>query len=126
MPGGAELEFEPPPLVPINPRSSSAMEDKMNVKEDTAKKLADAHRRIEPSILRIMTSGEESPAEPVNLLEVNRDTTPSGIVSITFGPMEGVPFPSVMVEVTPRRIREAHPESIIVASGVGSCPRRVE
>jgi hypothetical protein len=80
------------------------MEDKMNVKEDTAKKLADAHRRIEPSILRIMrivTSGEESPAEPVNLLEVNRDTTPSGIVSITFGPVEGVPFPSVVVEVTP-------------------------
>jgi hypothetical protein len=80
------------------------MEDKMNVKEDTAKKLADAHCRIEPSILRIMrivTSGEESPAEPVNLLEVNRDTTPSGIVSITFGPVEGVPFPSVVVEVTP-------------------------
>jgi hypothetical protein len=76
----------------------------MTVKEDTAKKQAEAHRRIEPSILRIMrivTSGEESPAEPVKLLEVNRDTSPSGIVPIAFGPTEGVPFPSVVVEVTP-------------------------
>ena len=39
----------------------------------------------------------------VKLLEVNADTAPSGILPLYFGPVasSGIPYPSVIVEVTP-------------------------
>ena len=77
----------------------------MNDKTAIAQALADAHRGIEPSIVRIrrITSPDESdPSEPVKLLEVNPDTSPSGIVPIYFGPSSKVPAPSVLVEITPK------------------------
>jgi hypothetical protein len=76
------------------------------LKDDIARKLAVEHGHVESSIVqifRILTSDqdEDNPAEPLKLLEVNRDTSPSGIVPIAFGPARDVPFPSVIVEVTP-------------------------
>jgi len=78
-----------------------------------AKELADSHRKYEPAISRIVrlisNSREESaPHEPVKLLEVNPETSPSGIVPIAFGPdPPRIPYPSVVIEVT-----EAEFESI--------------
>ena len=73
-------------------------------KNEIAKALADAHRRFEPGIIRIVRvlgDREDDPAEPVKLLEVNPDTSPSGIVPIAFGPdPPEIPFPSVIIDVT--------------------------
>jgi hypothetical protein len=73
-------------------------------KSEVAKTLADAHREIEPGIrriVRVVTDQESDASEPVKLLEVNPETSPSGVVPIAFGPdPPRVPFPSVIIEVT--------------------------
>lgn len=73
-------------------------------KNKIARQLADAHRKFEPSISRIVrVVALEEPAtdEPVKLLEVNPATSPSGIIPIVFGPdPPKIPFPSVVIEVT--------------------------
>ena len=74
-------------------------------KDDVAQLLADAHREAEPEIIRIVRlvgPNEAEAREPVKLLEVNPATSPSGVMPIAFAPdPPGVPFPSVVVEVTP-------------------------
>src|SRR5579863_329887 len=80
-------------------------------KSEVAKVLADAHRKVEPGIkriIRVIADQEQSSDEPVKLLEVNPDTSPSGVVPIAFGPdPPKIPFASVVIEVT-----EAEFESI--------------
>jgi hypothetical protein len=81
----------------------------MNTRDDIARKLADAHRVVEPTIVRISrirTPREEIVTEPIKLLEVNRDTSPSGIVPIAFGPSGSIPVPSVVVEITPEEFEK--------------------
>jgi hypothetical protein len=92
----------------------------MNVKDDFARKLADAHRSLEPSIeriLRIVAPGEDRSNEPIKLLEVNHDTSPSGIVPIAFGPSADLPFPTVVVEVTPDEFELLAREELYLPSG---------
>lgn len=76
----------------------------MPEKNEIAKELAEAHRKIEPGIsriFRVVAEEEERVGEPVKLLEVNPETSPSGIVPIAFGPdPPRIPFPSVIIEVT--------------------------
>jgi hypothetical protein len=73
-------------------------------KNEIAKTLADAHRKFEPGIIRIIRvlgDREDDPSEPVKLLEVNPDTSPSGIVPIAFGPdPPDIPFASVIIDIT--------------------------
>lgn len=73
-------------------------------KRVAAKNLAKAHSRVEPAIRRIVhVIGDEEAAsnEPVKLLEVNPETSPSGIIPIAFAPNPPkFPFPSVVIEVT--------------------------
>jgi hypothetical protein len=80
-------------------------------KKEIARSLAEAHRRFEPSIsriVRVIANDEPEAHEPVKLLEVNPETSPSGIVPIAFGPdPPRVPYSSVVIEVT-----EAEYESI--------------
>ena len=77
-------------------------------KELEARRLADAHYQIEDGIthiFRLYSAGhvETRPNEPIKLLEVNRNTIPSGVMPLQFGPQpsSGFHFPSVIVEVTP-------------------------
>jgi hypothetical protein len=75
-------------------------------KREIAKVIADVHRNYEPSISRIIHLVEDraaSETEPVKLLEVNPETSESGILPIFFGsdPPE-IPFSSVVIEVTER------------------------
>jgi hypothetical protein len=77
-------------------------------KDEVAKKLANKHYDIEPGITRIFKLRDRPELEglssaPIKLLEVNSDTAPSGIMPLHFGPMpgSGIPYPSVIVEVTP-------------------------
>ncbi|HWG21967.1 MAG TPA: hypothetical protein VG225_15660 [Terracidiphilus sp.] len=80
-------------------------------KDAVARALADAHRAFVPAIsriVRVVGADETERQEPVKLLEVNPETSASGIVPIAFGPdPPQVPFPSVVIEVT-----EAEFESI--------------
>jgi hypothetical protein len=73
-------------------------------KAGIAKAVADAHRKCEPSItriVRVITDQEQATDEPVKLLEVNPDTTSSGILPIALDPKPPrIPFPSVVIEVT--------------------------
>ena len=68
--------------------------------------LAQKHYGYEPAIteIRSLTSGAvQGLAEPIKLLEVNENTVASGIMPLRFDavPGSGIPFPSVIVEVTP-------------------------
>jgi hypothetical protein len=74
-------------------------------KDRVAELLAAAHCEAEPGITRIVrlvSAQEADPREPVKLLEVNPATSPSGVLPIAFAAdPPDVPFPSVVVEVTP-------------------------
>ncbi len=77
-------------------------------KEEVAKRLAEKHYAIEAGITHIFriqqrVDVEMKPAEPIKLLEVNANTVPSGVLPLHFGPVpaRGIPYPSVIVEVTP-------------------------
>jgi hypothetical protein len=78
----------------------SIVPDKNNV----ALSLAEAHRLDFPAIrriVRVIGTDESSVHEPVKLLEVNQETSPSGIVPITLGPYPPkYPYPSIIIEVT--------------------------
>ena len=76
-------------------------------REGVARRLAESHFRVDPAILRIFRlmapKDEDSPSEPVKLLEVNDETFMSGVIPVWFGPHEGsgIFFPSIIVEVRP-------------------------
>ena len=80
-------------------------------KDGVALRLAGAHFRVDMRIRRIFrlrsSADEESQSEPIKLLEVNDDTTMSGIVPVFFGPhtASGVFFPSVIVEIRPEEFQ---------------------
>lgn len=80
----------------------------MPSKDDVAKGLAESHRNIDPGIThiyRIVVSPdmEADAAEPIKLLEVNRNSTVSGIVPVLFSPepARGVVYPTTIVEIHP-------------------------
>lgn len=77
----------------------------MQDKNDTAQLLADAHFQIDEAITRIFRVIEPDEADaqrPVKLLEVNPMTPETGImpVGLPADPSRGVPFPTVIVEVS--------------------------
>ena len=88
---------------------------------EIARVIAEAHRNIEPAICRIIRlvadgDREHDSREPIKLLEVNPDTSPSGILPIAFGAdPPRVPFPSVVIEVTEGDLTR-------FATGVCFCP----
>jgi hypothetical protein len=76
-------------------------------KDAVARRLADAHRALEPAIsgiYRLEAPGRENdPTEPIKLLEVNPNTTVSGIVPVGLSthPSSGIDYPSIVVEIHP-------------------------
>jgi hypothetical protein len=73
-----------------------------------ARELAKRHYEVEDGLMRIFritgkAEVEASRSEPIKLLEVNENTVPSGVIPLHFGPVPaiGIPFPSIIVEVTP-------------------------
>ena len=74
-------------------------------KNNTAQLLADAHFKLDEAITRIfrVLEPDESDAQgPVKLLEVNPMTAETGImpIGLTADPSRGVPYPTVIVEVS--------------------------
>jgi hypothetical protein len=90
-------------------------------KTEIARKLAGAHRKVEPGIsriLRVIADREQDAGEPVKLLEVNPDTSPSGIVPIAFSadPPQ-IPFPSVVIEVTESEFEKIRAGTLALPDG---------
>jgi hypothetical protein len=90
-------------------------------KTEIARKLAGAHREIEPGIsriVRVIADREQDAGEPVKLLEVNPDTSPSGIVPVAFSadPPQ-IPFPSVVIEVTEGEFQKIRAGSLSLPKG---------
>lgn len=93
-------------------------------KEDARKKLARAHYIYEPGISAIFTictdaAHEALPSEPIKLLEVNENTIPSGIMPLGFdpSPANGIPFPSVIIEVTPEELERIRRQELKFPDG---------
>lgn len=77
-------------------------------KDQAARELANRHFEVESGLthifrLAVQPEVERNASEPIKLLEVNEATVSSGIVPLHFGPApaHGIPFSSVIVEVTP-------------------------
>jgi hypothetical protein len=93
-------------------------------KEEVRIKLARAHYTYEPSITAIFTictdaAHEALPSEPIKLLEVNANTIPSGIMPLGFdaSPANGIPFPSVIIEVTPEELEKIQRQELKLPDG---------
>ena len=96
----------------------------MVTKEEVLKKLAESHYRIEPGITSIYTLWEKPEYEalastPVKLLEVNANTVESGVMPLGFDPvpMSGIPYPSVIVEVTPAEFEKIQRKELALPDG---------
>lgn len=76
----------------------------MSEKDEAAERLIDWHFRIEPKtkvIYRFIAPDEDSPNEPIKLLEVNSETFETGRVdAFGFGPSGDVPYSTVTAVVT--------------------------
>ncbi|MBI4704864.1 MAG: hypothetical protein HY744_27485 [Deltaproteobacteria bacterium] len=77
----------------------------MTSKDQVAKDLIHWHFRVEPGlreVYRIMGEQEGRAGEPIKLLEVNAASITTGSVdSFAFAPTADVPFPTVIVELSP-------------------------
>lgn len=94
----------------------------MDDREEAANRLAQRHYLFEPAIteIRTITSGTiYGPNEPIKLLEVNANTIPSGIMPLRFDavPASGIPFPSVIIEVTPEEYEQIKRNELKLPSG---------
>jgi hypothetical protein len=94
---------------------SAVADDKAAV----AKQLAIKHYRAEAGlqrVIRITGSAEVEirPAEPIKLLEVNVNTVASGVLPVSFGPApaSGVPYSSVIVEVSPEEFAKIETQEL--------------
>jgi hypothetical protein len=86
--------------------------------------LARAHYAHEPGITEIFAifanaASEALPSEPIKLLEVNQNTIPSGIMPLGFdpAPASGVPFPSIIIEVTPDELEKIRRQELTLPDG---------
>lgn len=94
----------------------------MPTKDDTARTLADAHFRLDHAltrIFRIVEADEANPARPVKLLEVCSQTAEVGIspVGMNADPARGVPYPSVIIEVSPREFEQLQRDELSLPNG---------
>jgi hypothetical protein len=93
-------------------------------KAEVAKELARKHYQVEVGLKHVLRfSGpdqvEVMPAEPIKLLEVNEHTVPSGVMPLYFGPApaSGIPYPSVIIEVTPEEYEQIRRQEIKLPKG---------
>ena len=91
-------------------------------KDAVMKRLINAHFDIEPDIdliVELVGADENGRDESIKLLEVNRSTTTDGIRPIHFGAdaAHDIPFPSIIVEVTPAEFARVKSEELALPEG---------
>jgi hypothetical protein len=94
----------------------------LKAKAKAAKELASKHFEVEAGltqIFRIQDEAETVRGEPIKLLEVNENTVPSGVMPLRFGPApaSGIPFSSVIVEVTPEEFKRIQSHELKLPEG---------
>jgi hypothetical protein len=96
----------------------------MPSKDEAARQLANRHYQVESGLTRIFrltgdSEVEVNPVEPIKLLEVNAATVSCGVMPLHFGPLpaSGVPFPSVIVEVTPEEFAKIETHELQLPPG---------
>lgn len=96
----------------------------MPTKEEIARKLADVHYTVNHGIthiiqFKITVEAKVSPSEPIKLLEVNENTIASGVMPIQFDalPTSGIPYPSVIIEVTPDEYQRIQAKELKLPDG---------
>ncbi len=95
----------------------------MQTKDQVAARLAETHYLLEGGIRHIFRiradAAEEAAAEPIKLLEVNADTVPAGIYPVYFRPRaeQGIPYPSVVVDVTPDEFDRLRASELVLPDG---------
>jgi hypothetical protein len=82
-------------------------------KDSVARRLAEAHFRLDPDIGQIFrvfatAAAEAAESEPVKLLEVNPNTPKDGIIPVYFSahPDSGAFYPSIIIEIHPEEMGE--------------------
>ena len=82
----------------------------MLTKDEITQNLIDWHFEVEPEITevyRFLAQHEDSPREPIKLLEVSEATLAAGrVVTFGFGPTEEVPYPCIIANVTPEEMTQ--------------------
>jgi hypothetical protein len=90
-------------------------------KDQVAIDLMRSHFDVEPhmtEIWRIEGDNEASATEPIKLLEVNAATvTTDSVMPFEFAPTQGVPYPTVIAEVTPEEFQLITNESKALPKG---------
>ncbi len=91
---------------------------------EVAKELAKKHFALEEGLTRVFritgkAAVEIVSAEPIKLLEVNENTVPCGVMPLHFGtaPAGGIPYPSVIVEVTPEEFKKIQTKELKLPEG---------
>jgi hypothetical protein len=82
-------------------------------RDSVARRLAEAHFRLDSDIDRIFRvlapdAGERAESEPIKLLEVNPNTPKDGIIPVYFGAHagSGIFYPSIIVEIHPDELAD--------------------
>jgi phage FluMu protein Com len=101
-------------------KNQAVEEEKAEVAKTLARKHFSAERGLQRIIRLTGTAEVESiPVEPIKLLEVNANTVPSGVLPVSFGPApaSGIPYPSVIVEVSPEEFAKIQSQELKLPSG---------
>jgi len=93
-------------------------------KAEVARSLARKHYEAEDGLQRVFrltvsAEVEMRPVEPIKLLQVNTNTVPSGILPVSFGPApaSGIPYSSVIVEVSPEEFAKIQTRELTLPKG---------
>ena len=81
----------------------------LKTKDEVAKRLAGFHYKVEDGLVKVFqVTTPAGDADKIVLLEVNKDTIATGIMPLGFSaaPGRGIPFSSVIVEVTPAEFKQ--------------------
>jgi hypothetical protein len=89
-----------------------------------ARELAKKHYEVEAGLTQVFlitgrAEAEATRVEPIKLPEVNKNTAPSGVMPLHFGPApaSGIPFPSIIIEVTPDEFRKIQSHELMLPEG---------
>jgi predicted nucleic acid-binding Zn-ribbon protein len=101
-------------------RDEAVAEDRSSVARELAWKHYEAEEGLQ-RVIRLESSHEAEgrSAEPIKLLEVNANTIPSGILPVSFGPApaSGIPYPSIIVEVSPEEFERIQSQELKLPRG---------
>lgn len=101
-------------------QNEAVVDDKARV----ARELAEKHYQAETGLQRVFRLNgsaevEIRPVEPIKLLEVNTNTVASGVLPVQFGPapLSGIPYPSIIVEVSPEEFEKIKTQELKLPKG---------